>query len=99
MRLLGPFRMPLALLTEQLRSVKGRGRRSELPASDPNADGTIYMRLYLITHEQFLEVQGQEGRWYSKCVELGVAEDGNPIYSFTSPIRYRSNPPSKKYRD
>ena len=57
------------------------------------------MRLYLITHEQFLEVQGQEGRWYSKCVELGVAEDGNPIYSFTSPIRYRSNPPSKKYRD
>ena len=66
---------------------------------DPDADGTIYMRLYLITHEQFLEVQGQEGAWYSKRVELGVAEDGNPIYTFTAPYRYRSNPPSKKYRD
>lgn len=66
---------------------------------DPNVDGTIYMRLYLITREQFLEVQGQEGAWYSKRVDLGVAEDGNPIYTFTAPYRYRSNPPSKKYRD
>ena len=66
---------------------------------DPDADGTIYMRLYLITHEQFLEVQGQEGAWYSKRVDLGMAEDGNPIYTFTSPCRYRSNPPSKKYRN
>ena len=66
---------------------------------DPDAKGTIYMRLYLITREQFLEVQRQEGAWYSKRVDLGIAEDGNPIYSFTSPGRYPSNPPSKKYRD
>ena len=66
---------------------------------DPDANGTIYMRLYLITREQFLEVQRQEGTWYSKRVDLGTAEDGNPIYSFTSPVRYHSNPPSEKYRD
>ena len=66
---------------------------------DPDAEGTIYMRLYLITREQFLEVQGQEGAWYSRRVDLGAAEDGNPICSFTSPVRYPSNPPSGKYRN
>lgn len=66
---------------------------------DPDADGTIYMRIYLITREQFLEVQDQEGAWYSRRVDLGVAEDGNPIYTFTAPYRYRSNLPSHKYRD
>ncbi|MBQ6234646.1 MAG: hypothetical protein IJK54_01905 [Clostridia bacterium] len=66
---------------------------------DPDADGTIYMRLYLITREQFLEVQNQEGRWYSCRVDLGIAEDGNPICTFTAPYRYPSNPPSKLYRD
>ena len=66
---------------------------------DPEADSMIYMRLYLITREQYLEVQKQEGPWYSRCVDLGVAEDGNPIYTFTAAYRYRSNPPSKKYRN
>ena len=64
-----------------------------------DADGTIYMRLYLITREQFLEVQDQEGAWYSRRVDLGLAEDGNPICTFTAPYRYPSNPPSKLYRD
>lgn len=66
---------------------------------DLDADDLIYMRLYLITREQFLEVQEQEGAWYSRRVDLAVAEDGNPIYTFTAPYRYQSKPPSKKYRD
>lgn len=66
---------------------------------DPDADGTVCMRLYLITREQFLEVQRQEGAWYSRRVDLGAAEDGNPICTFTAPYRYRSNPPSALYRD
>ncbi len=64
---------------------------------DPDTDGTIYMRLYLITREQFLEVQKQEGAWYSRRVDLGIAEDGNPIYTFTSATRTASNSPCNRY--
>ncbi len=66
---------------------------------DPDMNDTIYMRLYLITREQFFEVQKQEGAWYARRVDLGVAEDGNPIYTFTAQYRYPSNSPSKLYRD
>ena len=77
----------------------GKWQRGGVAFIDPDADDTIYMRLYLITREQFAEVQKQEGAWYSRRVDLGVAEDGNPIYTFTAPYRYPSNPPSKLYRD
>jgi hypothetical protein len=35
---------------------------------------------------------------YTEQVDLGPAEDGNPIVSFTSPVRHQSNPPSDRYR-
>ena len=65
---------------------------------DPDGDDEIYLRLYRITKEQFAEVQKQEGDWYTERVDLGPAEDGNPIVSFTSPVRHQSNPPSDRYR-
>jgi hypothetical protein len=59
-------------------------------------------RAYLITEEQFKEVQKQEGlslSWYGHTLELGEME-GYPIKSFTSKVEnkvYNYNKPSKGY--
>ena len=65
---------------------------------DPEASGTIYMRLYLITEEQFSDIQEQEGAWYCRRVCLGFANDGNPVYTFTAGTKRPYNPPSERYR-
>lgn len=66
---------------------------------DPEANGTVIMRLYLITRGQLLDVQDQEGLsgdWYGWLVPLGEA-DAIPVYTFTSESRRPANPPSEAY--
>lgn len=56
-------------------------------------------RIYLITEEQFEDIQSQEGnskRWYGKRVYLGEV-DGYPVWTFTSEMRNDSNKPSNDY--
>jgi hypothetical protein len=67
---------------------------------DPDKNRTAIMRLYKITWAQLLQIQKQETRnsdWYSNLVSLGKDEDGDWIYTFTSPRRKPENPPSDKY--
>lgn len=66
---------------------------------DPDAKGTVIMKLYLITWGQFQKVQEQEGLCYDFPVPLGESDDGIPIYTFTSKTHYRYNSPSRKYLD
>lgn len=69
---------------------------------DPEACGTVRMRLYRITWEQFCSLQAQEcgsSDWYSRSVLLGVGKDGAPVYTVTSPERYPSRAPSEAYRN
>ncbi|NLY75371.1 MAG: hypothetical protein GX075_08700 [Firmicutes bacterium] len=54
-------------------------------------------KAYLITHEQFKEVQNQEGlKWYGKEIYLGEL-DGYPVLTITSPTEEALNPPSFPY--
>ena len=67
---------------------------------NPDADGCVTMRLYLITREQFKEVQEQEGKsdsWYGRIIDLGTDDAGIPIYTFTSKRRGEPNAPSENY--
>ena len=60
----------------------------------------VYMRLYRITREQFEDVVEQEGSakdWYGHQICLGCAENGEPIYTFTSNVRHAFNAPSDAY--
>lgn len=66
---------------------------------NPDADGTVFMKLYLITWGQFLDVQDQEGKCYDLEVPLGEADDGIPIYTFTTQSHFFYNSPSGKYLD
>lgn len=56
-------------------------------------------RMYLITEEQFDEVQEQEGPspyWYGQLIDLGTA-DGYKIQTFTSGEIRPANAPSEVY--
>lgn len=62
---------------------------------DETCEGSSYGRVYKITREQYEEVKVQEGRNYTKKLELGEIE-GIPVYSFTDtqknePIRTPSD--------
>lgn len=66
---------------------------------DKNEATKTLGRMYLITEEQFKEVQRQEGPgWYNKVIELGNCE-GFPIKTFTHSEEYASNTPVKSYLD
>ncbi len=67
---------------------------------DPEANGTVIMRLYKVTWGQLLEIQKQEGNhphWYGWLVSLGVDPDGCPVYTITSTRKEAINHPSEKY--
>lgn len=54
-------------------------------------------RMFLITEEQFKEVQRQEGPgWYNEVLDLGMAE-GIPIKTFTHSTVFPRSKPSKSY--
>jgi hypothetical protein len=66
---------------------------------DDKTPGFTLGRMYLITEDQFHEIQNQEGNyysWYGKSVALGE-HDGVPVRTFTSEIRHPDNPPSDGY--
>lgn len=66
----------------------------------PESEGTVIMRLYLITREQFRHVQKKEGRgadWYGLKVPLGEM-DGIPVMTLTSVNRvFPENRPCEDY--
>jgi hypothetical protein len=67
---------------------------------DENTKGETKGRAYLITEEQFNEVQKQEGiseNWYGHTIEMGKDENGIPYKTFTSKIRHSDNAPDEKY--
>jgi len=66
---------------------------------NPNKDyaANTLGRMYLITEEQFKEINKMEGPgWYNELLDIG-AFDGTPIKSFTHSTRYDSNEPGERY--
>jgi hypothetical protein len=57
--------------------------------------GFAYGKAYLITFQQFLKIQSQEG-WYPKIISLGLL-DNLPTLSFTQMIHKTGTIPSQKY--
>lgn len=60
---------------------------------DTTKNANCYGKIYLISMEQFDEIQYQEGNqgcWYSERVNLGSL-DGIPIMTFTQPSQYRKD--------
>lgn len=56
-------------------------------------------RMYLITEEQFGDIQKQEGiGWYNHVLNLGTC-NGIPIKTFTHSELFPKNKPSEKYID
>ncbi len=89
-------------------SVRGRmyfGRISDswgggVAFFDPCGTGSTIVRLYHITREQLLGVMEQEGSahdWYGQLYCLGVDTNGEPIYTLTSNMVHKHNPPSDAY--
>ena len=67
---------------------------------DADRPGITLGRAYLITEEQFAEIQEQEGPiWYQRVVEIAKDADGTPYKTFTGASRYQGNAPSKNYTD
>lgn len=67
---------------------------------DPNAAGRTFMRMYKVTREQLIDIQGQEGpsaNWYGRIYALGIHADGTPIYTMTSETRRSFNAPDEAY--
>ena len=67
---------------------------------DANKEGITLGRAYLITEEQFLEIQSQEGcsdKWYGHIVKIANDSENIPYNSFTSKKRNLENNPSEKY--
>lgn len=65
----------------------------------PTRDETVETlgRMFLISEEQFKDVQSQEGfYWYNEVLDLGM-EAGYPIKTFTHSTVYNRNKPSMKY--
>lgn len=64
---------------------------------DDTMSGRALGRIYKITREQYEEVKLQEGRKYTKFVDLGTVE-GIPVYTFTCPQQYDEHAmPSEAY--
>jgi len=66
---------------------------------DADKPGITLGRAYLITENQFLDIQKQEGSWYEHIVELINGGDDIPHKTFTGISRYPENSPSKNYMD
>ncbi len=67
---------------------------------DPEANGTVIMRLYKVTWGQLLDIQKQEGNhphWYGWLVSLGVDPGGCRVFTITSTRKEAINHPSEKY--
>ena len=67
---------------------------------DADISGITLGRAYLITREQFYDIQKQEspkGKWYGRIVELPSAVGDIPHLTFTGEKRHRENPPSQNY--
>ena len=62
---------------------------------DDSKTGNVLGKVYLITEEQFKDVQSQE-KGYNKPLSLGML-DGYPVYSFTSLCLYKRDIPTIKY--
>lgn len=64
---------------------------------DKNEKVNTLGRMYLITEEQFLEIQKQEGPgWYNKVLELSTFDD-IPVNTFTHSEEFAKKAPCKKY--
>jgi hypothetical protein len=69
---------------------------------DADKSGTTFGRAYLITEEQFFEIQKQEGlndEWYGRIVEISSEDCDIPHKTFTSQTRRPSNSPCEEYLD
>jgi len=66
---------------------------------DSGKSGDCLGRMYLVTEEQFCEIQSQEGcgiNWYNTVLPLGDS-NGWPIKTFTNNVRRPDNKPSQSY--
>ncbi|MEL1135043.1 gamma-glutamylcyclotransferase [Desulfitobacterium sp. THU1] len=78
------------------RSVTWEGGGVAFLNPTPNEHSDTWGRMFLITAEQFAEVQEQEGAWYDLVIDLGEA-DGIPIETFTNSKIVTKNDPSQNY--
>ena len=92
-----PFLLPFDLyFGNESKSWNGSG----VAFIDADTPGVTLGRAYLITEEQFFEIQKQAGasdKWYGKVVELSFGVNDIPYKTFTSKIRRPENKPSKNY--
>ncbi len=92
-----PFTLPYELyFGNQSTTWCGRG----VAFIDPCRESSTPGRAYLITIEQFKDIQRQEGtssKWYGRIVSMGCDECGIPYQTFTSQERHDFNPPSDCY--
>ena len=76
----------------------GRWNNKGVAFYDPNVPGKTFMRMYKVTRQQLEEIQNKEGRrFYGRKHNLGIHQDGYPIYTLTSETRFSSNPPDESY--
>lgn len=65
---------------------------------DIESCGSSYGIMYLITRDQFKEIQKREGEnWYNKSYLISKDELGIDIVTLTHDIRYEDTTPSKEY--
>ena len=69
---------------------------------DADKTGITLGRAYLITEEQFFDIQKQEspsGEWYGRVVDIACEDDDIPYKTFTGNYRHEENVPSQIYLD
>ena len=91
-----PYEIPFNMYYGNAMSSWGQGGVSFLDISQP---GKSLGRIYLITKEQFREINEQEGsseRWYHHTLALGELE-GIPIMTVTNQHKRPVHPPSDAY--
>ena len=64
---------------------------------DANTKGETLGWKYLITKEQFNEIQKMEGSWYSNKLFIETDEYGIDTYTFTSKTKYETVKPAENY--
>jgi hypothetical protein len=65
---------------------------------EENPENWTLARAWKIRREQFEQVRQQEGAsWYNHIIDLGMDEEGIPILTITSSVKYALNPPSANY--
>lgn len=88
-----PTTIPYQLYFSRSAAKWGNGGVAFLDVCQP---GMTLGRMYLVTREQFMDIQAQEGLWYQQSLDLGTYQ-GLPIITFTDTQRMPNHQPHDSY--